>query len=63
MPNRLGLKDWAVMEIQEDAHNMRILAAKPVPPDVCPRCGVENPRGYRHDSQEQAFVDCPTHAR
>ena len=44
MANILGLKDWIVLEIQRDTHNMRILAEKPIPPDVCPRCGVENPR-------------------
>jgi len=57
------MKDWAVMEIQEDTHNMRILAAKPVPPAVCPRCGVSNPRVYKHDQQEQAFVDAPMHGK
>lgn len=63
MANILGLKDWIVLETQRDTHNMRILAEKPVIPDVCPRCGVENPRVYRHDSQEQAFVDCPMHGK
>jgi len=63
VPNRLGMKDWIVLETQEDAYNMRVLAAKPVIPDVCPRCGVENPRVYKHDQQEQAFVDTPMHGK
>jgi len=42
---------------------MRLLAEKPVLPDVCPRCGVEKPRVYRHDQQEQAFVDTPMHGK
>ena len=44
VPNRLGMKDWIVLETQEDAYNMRVVAGKPVQPEVCPRCGVENPR-------------------
>lgn len=63
VPNRLGMKDWIVLETQEDSYNMRVLAAKPVIPDVCPRCGVENPRVYKHDQQEQAFVDTPMHGK
>ena len=44
VPNRLGMKDWIVLETQEDAYNMRVVAGKPVQPEVCPRCGAENPR-------------------
>ena len=59
VPNRLGMKDWVVLETQEDAYNMRVVAGKPVQPEVCPRCGVENPRVYKHDQQEQTFMDTP----
>ena len=34
VPNRLGMKDWIVLETQEDAYNMRVLAAKPVIPAI-----------------------------
>lgn len=63
VPNRLGLKEWVVIETLEDAHNMTVVAGKPVPPDVCPRCGVENPRVYKHDQQEQTFMDTPMHGK
>lgn len=63
VPNRLGMKDWIVLETQEDAYNMRVVAGKPVQPEVCPRCGVENPRVYKHDQQEQTFMDTPMHGK
>lgn len=63
VPNRLGMKEWVVIETLEDAHDMKIVAGKPVPPDVCPRCGVENPRVYKHDQQEQTFMDTPIHGK
>jgi len=53
VPNRLGMKDWIVLETLEDAHNMTVVAGKPVQPEVCPRCGVESPRVYKHDQQDQ----------
>lgn len=40
-----------------------VVAGKPVPPDVCPRCGVENPRVYKHDQQDQTFMDTPMHGK
>ena len=63
VPNRLGMKDWIVLETQEDAYNMRVVAGKPVQPEVCPRCGVENPRVYKHDQQDQTFMDTPMHGK
>ena len=63
VPNRLGMKDWIVLETLEDAHNMTVVAGKPVQPEVCPRCGVENPRVYKHDQQDQTFMDTPMHGK
>jgi transposase len=57
------MKDWIVLETQEDAYNMRVVAGKPVQPEVCPRCGVENPRVYKHDQQDQTFMDTPMHGK
>jgi hypothetical protein len=54
------MKDWIVLETLEDAHNMTVVAGKPVQPEVCPRCGVENPRVYKHDQQDQTFMDSRT---
>jgi len=33
VPNRLGMKDWIVLETQEDAYNMRVVAGKSVQPE------------------------------
>lgn len=63
MPNRLGLKDWKVTEVEESTTDMRITAQyTPVPP-CCPRCGLENPPLYKHDVRSQEFMDTPIHGR
>ena len=54
VPNRLGMKDWIVLETLEDAHNMTVVAGKPVQPEVCPCCGVENPRVKRQIERDRS---------
>ena len=49
-----------MLEIQQDTHNMRVLAAKPEPPDVCPRCGVENPRVCYSEDRTRGKIRPPT---
>jgi transposase len=63
VPNRLGMKGWIVLETLEDAHDMKVVTGKPETPTVCPRCGVENPRVYKHDQQKQTFMDTPMHGK
>jgi transposase len=63
MPNRLGLKDWKVVEVEESTTDMRITAQYTPPPTVCPRCGVADPPLYKHDVRTQEFMDTPLHGK
>lgn len=63
MPNILGLKDWKVLSRQESTTDMKVDVQYTPPPDVCPRCGVENPSIYKHDVRKQEFMDTPVHGK
>lgn len=63
MPNRLGLKDWKVTEVEESTTDMRITAQYTPIPTVCPRCGVADPPLYKHDIRTQEFMDTPLHGK
>lgn len=63
MPNRLGLKDWKVLEVAESSTDMKITAQYMPLPTFCPRCGLENPPLYKHDVRTQEFMDTPLHGK
>jgi transposase len=63
MPNRLGLKDWKVSQVEESTTDMRITAQHTPTPTVCPRCGVVDPPLYKHDVRTQEFMDTPLHGK
>ena len=63
MPNRLGLKDWKVTNVEESTTDMRVMAEYTPPPTVCPRCGLADPPLYKHDVRTQEFMDTPIHGR
>lgn len=61
--NPLGLSDWTVLKQEHADGAIRFLAEYTRPPAACRRCGVLNPRLYRHEVKEQLFMDTPTHGR
>jgi transposase len=63
MPNRLGLRDWKVTQVEESTTDMRITAQHTPIPTVCPRCGVVDPPLYKHDVRTQEFMDTPLHGK
>jgi transposase len=63
MPNRIGLKDWKVLQVEESETDMRITAQHTPPPTVCPRCGLADPPLYKHDVRTQEFMDTPMHGK
>jgi transposase len=63
MPNRLGLKDWKVTNVEESTTDMRVMAEYTPPPTVCPRCGLADPPLYKHDVRTQEFMDTPLHGK
>ncbi len=63
MPNRLGLKDWKVTNVEESTTDMKVMAEYTPPPTVCPRCGLADPPLYKHDVRTQEFMDTPLHGK
>jgi transposase len=63
MPNRLGLKDWNVTNVEESTTDMRVTAEYTPPPSACPRCGLADPPLYKHDVRTQEFMDTPLHGK
>ena len=63
MPNRLGLKDWKVTNVEESTTDMKVTVEYTPPPSFCPRCGLENPPLYKHDVRTQEFMDTPLHGK
>jgi transposase len=63
MPNRLGLKDWKVTNVEESTTDMRVTAEYTPPPTACPRCGLADQPLYKHDVRTQEFMDTPLHGK
>lgn len=61
--NPIGLTDWTVLKHEHADGAIRFLAEYTRPPAACRRCGVLNPRLYRHEVKEQLFMDTPTGGR
>jgi transposase len=62
--NILNLPQWRVLAVEEaDTGEYVIRAEYLEPPLVCTRCGVEVPKVYVHQYDEQVFNDLPHHGK
>lgn len=63
MPNVLGLPHWQIVAKTSDDNDIHVTATYDVQPTVCPKCGVDKPRLYKHAVKEQTFMDTPMHGK
>lgn len=61
--NILGLSGFFVSRVQENEADYLITARYKPTPDVCPRCGIDQPSVYKHGVLRQKVWDVPNHGK